>query len=87
MTSQRPKPNLRVIDCRSLPKPVSSDTVSVLRVLLAKAEAGEVSGMACIYDGPEEHGALLTGDFRDQPERLACEALRVSIAHALTENE
>jgi hypothetical protein len=80
------KPHLRVIDCRKpLPKPAADqDTVSVLRVLLAKALTGEVAALACCYYGDSENGTVLTGAFRSEPERFMPEALRVSAERMLS---
>lgn len=74
-------------DCcrKPLPKPEpDQDTVSVLRVLLAKALAGEVTALACCYDGDSEGGTVLTGAFRSEPERFMREALRVSAERMLS---
>jgi hypothetical protein len=79
-------PRLRLIDCTTLAKPVNQQTVSVLRLLLAKAQAGEVTDIACVYGGNRETDTVLTGAFEDDPQRATAEMLRASALRLLAED-
>jgi hypothetical protein len=80
------RPRLRLVDCSTFAPPVNQQTVSVLRVLLAKAQAGEVTDIACVYRGHREGATVLTGAFEDEPQRATAEMLRASALALLAED-
>lgn len=56
------------------------DTVAVLTALLAKAERGEIVGLAlCFKDKHGREDCALTGHFARNPDRAAAAALRLSV--------
>jgi hypothetical protein len=80
------KPRLRLVGCSTFAERVNQQTLSVLRVLLAKAEAGEVTDIACVYRGNRESATVLTGAFEDEPQRATAEMLRASALRLLSED-
>lgn len=55
------------------------ETVAVIRELLAKAEAGEVLGLAfAVNNGEMSHGIGLTGVYREDPIQTLAIAARIT---------